>query len=123
MIKLGNILKEMLETSNIENDLSPEEIKKEVKSRINSVLKKNNLKPVKTYTTDIGGFHHTEGAGYRLEKQVPGYKYRTISFIKVPVDVVNKVKKEMKEEGIIVVESSESHIQYTINELAPIKAK
>ena len=77
-----------------------------VKKVINSIFKKNDIKPTKYYSSDVRGFGRSEGAGYK-------YEYNgLITFKGLPEETVRDLANQMRDAGVIVGIVREDFIEY-----------
>ena len=71
-----------------EGEMSP------VKKVINAILRKEGIKPVKSYTSSVRGFGRSEGKGY---------KYEGIGFLSLhglDKDDIKRIATEMRDSGV-----------------------
>ena len=81
------------------------------KKVINQIFKANGVSPVKTYTSDVPGFHRSEGKGYRHER--PGM----VSLLRMSTEEVKDLANQMREAGIEVESVYSNAIEYNRNSI------
>ena len=82
-----------------------------IKKVINSIFRKNGIKTVQTYTSDVRGFTRNEGVGYKHEYN------GLITFKGLPEKTVRDLANQMKDAGVIVGIVRDNSIEYDYRKL------
>jgi hypothetical protein len=82
-----------------------------IKKVINSIFRKNGIKTVQTYTSDVRGFTRNEGVGYKHEYN------GLITFKGLPEKTVRDLANQMKDAGVIVNIVRDNSIEYDYRKL------
>lgn len=103
--QLRQLIREEIESVIKEAGMNP------IKKVINSIFKKNDIKNVQTYTSDVRGFTRNEGVGYKHERN------GLITFKGLPKETVRDLANQMKDAGVIIDIVRDDSIEYDYRKL------
>ena len=83
-----------------------------IKKVINSIFRKNGIKPTKYYSSDVRGFGRSEGVGYKHEHN------GLITFKGLTEETVRDLANQMKDAGVILGIVKEDFIEYDHRKLS-----